>query len=137
MPPCDSPTSAMRMLARSPSHSSKNTSAPPCGWATAQGVPRYEFPWASVRVVTGISSLAGVVLRWAQMRGIAVPDTHALIALGEYPALTHAGISSMYIDYERIGYVLAHAVIGDVPPPKSPRGFLRVGGTFVERDTTA
>ncbi|MBD3393104.1 MAG: GntR family transcriptional regulator [Chitinivibrionales bacterium] len=68
--------------------------------------------------------------------GIRVPDDIALMTLQSVPEYYHLGVSSCTPDYELVGYIMAHAIIGDIPLKKSHHGYLRIPCPVVERATT-
>ncbi|MBD3241962.1 MAG: hypothetical protein GF331_15340 [Chitinivibrionales bacterium] len=47
----------------------------------------------------------------------------------------HMGISCCIPDWDRLGYLMAHAIIGDVPIERSRRGFLHCGSLVLRRET--
>ncbi len=46
------------------------------------------------------------------------------------------GISSCAEDWETIGYMAAHAIIGDIPVAKTSKGYIRTDALLLERATT-
>jgi DNA-binding transcriptional regulator YhcF (GntR family) len=73
---------------------------------------------------------------WCAARGVRVPGDVGIIALDSDPRTYHLGISRCEPDWERTGFVIAHALIGDVDLERTRRGFLRQGARVVEKATT-
>jgi len=86
--------------------------------------------------VCGGSESAGLLLAEASRRHIAVPGDIGVITLADDPRYYHLGITSCAPDNDRIGYLLAHAVIGDIPVEKSSKGFIRSKALILEKLTT-
>lgn len=79
---------------------------------------------------------AARAVTWARSRGIKVPARLGVIGLENDPAYYHLGLSYCGPDWENIGYLMAHAVIGDFPLPKTSRGFVRTRALLLEKQTT-
>jgi DNA-binding transcriptional regulator YhcF (GntR family) len=79
---------------------------------------------------------AAEALALAQARGLNVPRDVAVLSLENDPSYYHLGITCCEPDWESIGYVMAHALLKDIPVEKTRRGFLRVGARVVQRLTT-
>jgi DNA-binding LacI/PurR family transcriptional regulator len=79
---------------------------------------------------------AARAITWARSRGIKVPAQLGVISLENNPAYYHLGLSYCGPDWENIGYMMAHAVIGDFPLPKTSRGFVRTQALLLEKQTT-
>jgi hypothetical protein len=82
------------------------------------------------------TSRAQLAREWCRARGARVPRDVGIITLESDPRTYHLGISRCEPDWERVGFVLAHAVIGDVPLERTTRGFVRQGARVVEKMTT-
>jgi hypothetical protein len=52
------------------------------------------------------------------------------------PAYYHLGLTYCYPDFARLGYLMAHALIGDFPVEKTTRGSIRMHTLVVEKLTT-
>jgi hypothetical protein len=81
-------------------------------------------------------SEAASALEWAQKKGIKVPQQLSILGLEDDPTYYPFGISCCVPDWERIGYLLAHAIIGDIPVQKTAKGFIAAQARMLERLTT-
>ncbi len=79
---------------------------------------------------------AADALAWAKKRGIPVPARLGVFSLESNPRYYHLGLSCCEVDWEGIGYLMAHAVMGDFAVEKTSRGFIRPVVRVVERQTT-
>jgi hypothetical protein len=79
---------------------------------------------------------AAEALEWAVSSRIAVPDRLAVVGLENDPQYCHLGLSRFEPDMERIGYLMAHAIIGDIPVARTTMGFIRTTARVVEKLTT-
>lgn len=68
--------------------------------------------------------------------GHALPEDCGLIALEESPELAVHGISSVTMDHERNGYLLAHVLLDDVKVTRSKRGFIDMTARVILREST-
>ncbi|MBD3391641.1 MAG: GntR family transcriptional regulator [Chitinivibrionales bacterium] len=75
-------------------------------------------------------------LRWARGAKIRVPEDLAIIGLENNSDFFSDGITTVEPDWETIGYLMAHALIGDFDLEKTSRGFMRVAANVHERLTT-
>jgi DNA-binding GntR family transcriptional regulator len=73
------------------------------------------------------------VLRRAGRR---VPADTEVVGLENDPAWYHLGITYCGPDWQRLGYMMAHALIGDISLERTGKGFLRSGAMVRERLTT-
>jgi hypothetical protein len=65
-----------------------------------------------------------------------IPEDIAIITLENDPQNIHLGISACSPDWDRLGYLMAHAIVNDFPIKRSGRGFLRVPVPIIHRQTT-
>jgi hypothetical protein len=72
----------------------------------------------------------------ATRRKMRVPRDLSILTLDDDPHYYHQGISSCGPDFERVGYLMARAVLGDLPVARTSRGFIRSAGRVIERGTT-
>ncbi len=72
----------------------------------------------------------------ARNKKIAIPGDISILCLEDDPAYYHEGISICVPDYSRIGYMLAHAVLGDIPVAKTSKGFIKTYGKLTQKLTT-
>lgn len=82
------------------------------------------------------SALAVAAQQTLAAQGRAVPGDIALVSLESAPELLAHGISSCAPDLSMLGYLMAHALIGDFELKRTSHGFIRVPGRVVERFTT-
>jgi DNA-binding transcriptional regulator YhcF (GntR family) len=81
-------------------------------------------------------SIAEQALKALEQLGVKVPDEVSLMTLENAPQRYHLGVSACTPDYELVGYLMAHAIIGDMPLRKTRHGYLRVPCPVTERSTT-
>lgn len=79
---------------------------------------------------------AAQAVEWARRRSINVPRDLAIMCSQRDPKFYHIGITHCEPDWERIGYLMAHAIIQDFPLEKTRKGFLRSHAILVEDMTT-
>ncbi len=79
---------------------------------------------------------AAEALEWCRLQRIAVPRRLSILSLENDAAHFGSGISCADIDWENVGYLMAHAVIGDIPVARTRRGFIRCGARVIGRGTT-
>ncbi|MBD3240330.1 MAG: GntR family transcriptional regulator [Chitinivibrionales bacterium] len=65
-----------------------------------------------------------------------IPGDIWLLTLEGQPRNLPLGLSACAPDWETAGYLMAHAIVGDMPLKRTRRGFLRVPCPVVERLTT-
>ncbi len=75
-------------------------------------------------------------LQQARASGLRVPERLSVLSLEDGPAYYHHGVSYCEPDWDSIGFLMAHAVLGDMPVARTARGFLRTGARVVEKLTT-
>ena len=68
-------------------------------------------------------------------RRIPLPSGVALLCFDKDVSLRRHGIASCVPDWNTIGYLMAHALIGDIPIQTSRRGFIRTPALLYERST--
>jgi hypothetical protein len=81
-------------------------------------------------------SRAGEALAWCRGRRVPVPSRVAILSARDTPRCHHHGISACATDWRTIGYLLAHALVGDIPVARTTRGFIRTSVRVFERLTT-
>jgi DNA-binding transcriptional regulator YhcF (GntR family) len=81
-------------------------------------------------------ALAEQGYRWAQRQGVKVPDDLSLVVLENNPRYFHLGLTYCGPDWEGIGYLMAHTIIGDFPIEKTNRGFIKTKAIILEKLTT-
>jgi len=90
----------------------------------------------AVPVGVGSHPLPGSGGAVARARRIDVPRDVALIGLENDPSLYHHGLTRCDPDFESIGYLMAHALIGDFAVPTDRAGILPNRAYMVEKATT-
>ncbi len=86
--------------------------------------------------VFGSSADAARALTAASEHRITVPAHTAILTLEDDPGRYHLGLSYCGPDFDRIGYLMAHALLGDLPLSYSSRGFVQAFCRMVHRQTT-
>lgn len=71
-----------------------------------------------------------------EARGIAVPDGARVLTTHDAPRYYHYGITRCEIDWQSVGHVMAHALMGDRPVRTSPDDALEVQARVLEKTTT-
>lgn len=79
---------------------------------------------------------AADALEWCRVQRIAVPKRLSILSLENDAAHFGAGISCADIDWENVGYLMAHAIVGDIPIARTRRGYIRCGARVIGRGTT-
>ncbi len=74
--------------------------------------------------------------RRARERGAHIPRDRALIGFENDPRWFHWAITTCQPDWDTVGYLMAHAIIGDFPLPRTTRGYIRTAARVSERLTT-
>jgi DNA-binding LacI/PurR family transcriptional regulator len=80
--------------------------------------------------------LAPQTLQALHRFGIGISQEAALVSLENNTAFFHHNISACAPDFNRIGYLMAHALLGDIPLNKSLRNFIRFEVPIIHRQTT-
>lgn len=81
-------------------------------------------------------ALAALALQWAHSVRVPVPGTLSMVSLDYDHRYCHLGLTRCEPDWDRIGYTMAHAIVGDMPLHRTTQGFLRVGARVIEKQTT-
>lgn len=79
---------------------------------------------------------AAEALEWLGANRRRAPNDVSIIGLQNDPAYYHLGISRVEADWEGIGYLMAHAIMGDFAVPRTTRGFIRVGAKLMRKSTS-
>jgi hypothetical protein len=79
---------------------------------------------------------AAEAITWCEDRGVAIPGKLSVIGLENRPGFHTLGLSCCEPDWDRIGYTLAHVLIGDMPLELTRKGYLRTPAIMLERRTT-
>lgn len=85
--------------------------------------------------VTKDAATACRALQWCKTQRIALPSDAAILCFDGDPSLNYRGIASCVPDRHTIGYLMAHALVGDIPIKRSRKGFLPTPAVLYERET--
>jgi len=85
--------------------------------------------------LTQDAAVAVRAVEWCAAHRIRLPSDVSLLCFDRDPSLRHHGIASCVPDWNTMGYLMAHALIGDMPIQTSRRGFLRTPAVLYERST--
>lgn len=80
--------------------------------------------------------IADQLLRAARDSRIDIPGRVDMLSFDNDPACYHLGLSRCEIDWQGVGYLMAHWFIGDIPVAHTREGYLRGAGRVVEKSTT-
>jgi DNA-binding LacI/PurR family transcriptional regulator len=83
----------------------------------------------------GDAATARWCISWCRSRRMPVPSAAAILCFDEDPSLAVDGIASCVPDWHTIGYLMAHALINDIPIKRSRKGFLQTPAVLCERET--
>lgn len=73
---------------------------------------------------------------WALDHGVTLGEDLSLLSFENNPQYYHESISCCIPDWEQMGYLMAHSIIGDFPVARTHKGFVRVKADVLERGTT-
>lgn len=73
---------------------------------------------------------------WLARQGIAVPGRMQLVTLEGSDEHFGAGLTVCEYDWQTTGYLMAHALIGDMPVARTSHGFIRTEAVLLPRQTT-
>ncbi|MBD3242368.1 MAG: GntR family transcriptional regulator [Chitinivibrionales bacterium] len=79
---------------------------------------------------------AARALEWCDRHGVAVPEQASIISFENSHHYNELGITSCVRDWETIGYLMAHALISDIPLQKTRQGYVRLPALLFERRTS-
>jgi DNA-binding LacI/PurR family transcriptional regulator len=80
--------------------------------------------------------LASDTLAALRRARVDIPGKVALLSLEDDPRFLHENISVVAPDWDRAGYLMAHALLGDLTLERTHRGFVRLPVPLVTRLTT-
>jgi len=86
--------------------------------------------------VLEFSRSAAEALDWCAAHGIAVPAGMSIVCLENDHHYAGRAITCCIRDWDRMGYLMAHALMGDIPLRLSRRGFVDFDAPLLERRTT-
>lgn len=69
--------------------------------------------------------------------GIRVPQQVSLISIDDNSELANRGIAAYDFQYDRMGYLAAHCLLGDIPVRKNRKGIVECPGRIIERGSVA
>lgn len=78
-------------------------------------------------------SLAVEAAEFFERSGRSTEDRPAIIGLENDPAFLDRGISACVVDQYALGYLMAHAVIGDIRVPESSKGYVQAPVLMLRR----
>ena len=78
---------------------------------------------------------ATAALSWLRASKKQTPRKIRIISLQNNPAYYQYGLTTCVLDWDKTGYLLAHAIINDIPIPRTGKGFIRVQAMVMPRDT--
>ncbi len=79
---------------------------------------------------------AAAAFEWARQGRIDVPRDLSIVSLTNRPRFYHDGISTCMLDWNSAGYLMAHALLGDITLELTGKGFIRMSTLLVHRRTT-
>jgi hypothetical protein len=80
--------------------------------------------------------LTAAALRCREAASLAIPGDVSVVSLENAPAYYHLSASACAPDWELIGYLMAHSIVGDFPLDKTSHGYLRIPCPLIHRSTT-
>ncbi len=75
-------------------------------------------------------------LRWCRDNARPVPSHAAILCEHDSPLCHQHGVSACVTDWRTIGYLLAHALVGDIPVARTTKGYIRTNVRIFDRLTT-
>lgn len=69
--------------------------------------------------------------------GIRVPQDISLITIDDNDDMANRGIAVYNLQYDRMGYLAAHCLLGDIPVGKNRKGIVECPGRIIERGSVA
>lgn len=75
--------------------------------------------------------------RFLHQKGIRVPRNKSLISFDNNEDLSHRGITGFDMQIERLGYLAAHCLLGDIPIKRGKRGEVVCPGKIIDRGSVA
>lgn len=80
--------------------------------------------------------LTDAALRCCRALSLEVPREISVLSLENSPAYYHLCASACAPDWDLIGYLMAHSIVGDFPLNKTSHGYLRIPCSVIHRSTT-
>lgn len=80
--------------------------------------------------------MAADALRWLERNDVQVPGELSVVGFENDPRYYHLGLSTCGLDWDSIGYVMAHSIIGDMKLARSRKGFMKVRCYMMHKLTT-
>ncbi len=87
--------------------------------------------WVCTRAALGADAAAAL-----EGIRVSIPDEISIVSMEDNPRYYHLGLTACAPDWDLVGYLMAHAIIGDFPLERTHRRFIRVPCPAVERFTT-
>ena len=79
---------------------------------------------------------AAEALQWCSRNRVRLGEDVFLLSFENNPDYLGSGISACISDWETDGYLMAHALIGDIPIARTTRGFIQARARILRRLTT-
>lgn len=79
--------------------------------------------------------MAAEALEWLDRTGIDHSHRPGVVTFDNTVYTRHRGISCCVPDWDRLGYLMAHGIIGDIPLERSRHGFVHCGSLVLRRET--
>lgn len=80
--------------------------------------------------------LAVEALQWCRHERLRVPKDVSVVSLENNRRFYRHGITTCVRDWETMGYLMAHALMNDIPLEYTRRGFIQCDALMLERQTT-
>jgi len=81
-------------------------------------------------------SEAAEAISWLRSKNFKIPEDISIMGLENDPRYFHLGLSSCGPDWDTIGYLMAHSLIGDIPIAKTGKGFIKTKSDVIKKLTT-
>ncbi len=104
-------------------------------FASRTFVPSISIPGKELWVFQSAKQAVKIILKYRE-RGIELDRQVCILTLEDELRFRGFGISYLGPDWERLGYQMAHAVLGDINVERSRLGFLRTHPKWIHRNTT-
>lgn len=91
----------------------------------------HEWFWVFNRAADAAEALTA-----ARRRGVRVPRDLSILTFDDNPGFYDRELTTCVLDWNNAGYLMAHALIGDIAIEKTSKGFMRVKADIYEGATT-
>lgn len=100
-------------------------------WDTACAASASSRTWIFWRDEAAVSAM-----EWCRKAGKRIPHDISIVSLENNRKYYRHGITACVRDWETMGYLMAHALIGDIPLQYTRRGFIQCDALLLQRQTT-